>query len=254
MTQKKKKDLKKTNKSDGYHHGDLKATLLDCALRLIKSKGPESLSLRELAREAGVSQAAPYRHFKDKKELIAALIEQGFEKKYQYMKDAIEGSRGNYEEMYYACGLAYFRMGLKHTQHFKIMTSSEVNPSPDYPSLLQAASKTFILLREMIQFCQKKGVVGAGDASQKAMNCWCVVHGFTALYVEGRLGFLGVDPSNAETALKSLLSQYLLGQKTSLVQADFGFKTFTTPESIWMRENVLSQSHPDIDTLFQSLE
>ncbi|MBY0385949.1 TetR/AcrR family transcriptional regulator, partial [bacterium] len=156
MRQKKKKATKTSSKAD-YHHGDLKSTLIESALRLIKAKGPENLSLRELAREAGVSQAAPYRHFKDKKELLAAIIEQGFEKKFQYMYDAIEAVKHNPKEMYYACGLAYFRMGLKHPQHFKLMTSSEVIPDQDHPSLLEKASNTFILLREMIKYCQKKG-------------------------------------------------------------------------------------------------
>jgi AcrR family transcriptional regulator len=243
--------LKHKKWTDGYHHGDLKSSLIDSALRLLKTKGPESLSLRELAREAGVSQAAPYRHFKDKKELIAAIIEQGFEKKFQYMYAAIEALKEDPQEMYYACGLAYFRMGLKHPQHFKLMTSSEVIPGPEYPGLLEKASSTFILLREMIKYCQKKGIVGAGNPYHKAMNCWCVVNGFTALYAEGRLGFLGVTPENAEHGLRALLSQYLIGHAQPLETKNF--KLFETPESKMMKEMMLDRDHPEVDALFASL-
>lgn len=248
MRQKKKKT---TSKADTYHHGDLKSTLIESALRLIKAKGPENLSLRELAREAGVSQAAPYRHFKDKKELLAAIIEQGFEKKYQYMYEAIESAKNDPKEMYFACGLAYFRMGLKHPQHFKLMTSSEVIPDPAYPSLLEKASSTFILLREMIKYSQKKGIVGKGDPYHKAMNCWCVVNGFTALYAEGRLGFLGVTQENAEECLRALLTQYLKGQTHPLEVKNI--KLFETPQSKMMKEMVLDRDHPQVSALFSSL-
>lgn len=251
MRQKKKKTTKKSDNSDTYHHGDLKSTLIESALRLIKAKGPENLSLRELAREAGVSQAAPYRHFIDKKELLAAIIEQGFEKKFQYMYDAIESAKNDPKEMYYACGLAYFRMGLKHPQHFKLMTSSEVIPGPDYPGLLEKASSTFILLREMVKYCQRKGIVGSGDPYHKAMNCWCVVNGFTALYAEGRLGFLGVTPENAEQCLRALLHQYQIGQTQPLEAKNI--KLFETPQSKMMKEMMLDRDHPTVNALFAGL-
>lgn len=248
MRQKKKKVPKTGASSDGYHHGDLKSTLIDSALRLLKTKSAESLSLRELAREAGVSQAAPYRHFKDKNELLAAIIEQGFEKKFKYMYEAISAVKNDPKELYYACGLAYFRMGLKHPQHFKLMNSSEINPGPEYPGLLEIASKTFILLREVVKYCQKKGIVGSGDPHHKAMNCWCVVNGYTSLYAENRLEFLGVTPDNAEMGLRALLSQYLVGQSQPLPATNF--RLFETRDSKMMKEMMLDRNHPDVDALF----
>lgn len=241
---------KKPAKSVSYHHGALKATLIEAALKLLKTQSPETLSLRELARSAGVSQAAPYRHFKDKKELIAAIIEQGFDLKFKYMAKAIKDSDGDAKKMYFDTGLAYFKMGLNHPQHFKLLTSSEVVPSPEYPSLLIVASKTYLLLKEMIVYCQKKGVIGAGDPYHKALNCWCLVNGFTALYAEGRLRLIGVDEDNAEAALKTFFSQNLIGNDKSLAKSDYGFKPFKTSDSTFLKEAFLDPGSPEIDAVF----
>lgn len=195
---------------------------------MLKTRSPDEISLRELAREAGVSQAAPYRHFKDKNQLLAAVCQQGFDLKFQYMLEAVQKAR-QAKELIFSCGLAYFQMGLKHPQHFKLMVNSDIQPSPDYPELEQSACKTFLLLKQVIEKCQKAGIMGQGNAYHRAMNCWCLVNGFTALYAEGRLEWLGVTPQNAEDALKTLISQFLYGSQQDLDQSDFGFKIFSTP-------------------------
>ncbi|MBX9768247.1 MAG: TetR/AcrR family transcriptional regulator, partial [Bdellovibrionales bacterium] len=108
-------------KTDGYHHGNLRTVLLRTSIRMLKTQPATELSLRKLAREAGVSQAAPYRHFKKKEDLIAALMTEGFEIKARYMKEAVEASNGDLENQLFACALSYFKMGKNHPQHFKLM-------------------------------------------------------------------------------------------------------------------------------------
>ena len=239
-----------SKKTSSYHHGDLRLTLIATALQLLKSVSASELSLRKLAAKAGVSAAAPYRHFKDKDELIAAVMAEGFEKKSEFMADAILKSKGDPEKMMFDCAAAYFRMGLLHPQHFKLMATSHIEPSPQYPELLAAAAKSFLILKNMILFCQKKGLVGPGDVYHKAMNCWCVVHGFTSLYVEGRLSWLGVTEKNGEAAIRTLVSQYLMGNKNPLAKSEFGFKPFQTPESDWQKKEMLDQDYPEIERLF----
>ncbi len=221
QTKTKKANQIRTAKIDTYHHGDLKSALIDAAIQLLKRMTPAELSLRELARQAGVSAAAPYRHFKDKNELLAAISEQGYELKYQYMLKAIRSAKGNPLEIYYACGLAYFHMGLNHPQHFKLMISSEIIPSEEHPQLMKTAVKSFMLLKCMIEHSQKQKITGAGNPFHKAMNCWCVVNGFTSLYVEGRLAWLGLNKENAEAALRVLLSQFLNGTKDAIQSPQF---------------------------------
>jgi AcrR family transcriptional regulator len=243
----------KTPKTISYHHGDLGASLVETALRLLKTKRYENISLREVAREAGVSQAAPYRHFKDKKDLLAAVIELGLDRKFRLMTEAIRAAGGDAEKIYFSSCIAYFRMGLKHPEHFKLMFRSEVREDTEHPALLEKNSRLFVLLREVILYCQKKKVIGEGDPYQKAMNCWCVINGFTSLYADGRLKFLGVTEDNAEQALCSLASQFLIGQVEPMSKSDYGFKIFQTPESEAMKNLVLSKSHPEIDEIFSQL-
>lgn len=227
----KKAKAKKTLKTDTYHHGDLKSTLIAAAIKLLKTQASDDLSLRELAREAGVSQAAPYRHFANKEELIAAIMKEGFDLQTRYMIESTEKHKDNPQEMFYQCGLSYFRMGLKHPQHFKLMFGSKVIPDECYPELQMSASGTFVTLRKTITHIQKLGVIGPGDPYHKSMNCWAVVHGFTTLYVEGRLEWLGVHSGNAENALRALLSQYLVGSKQPMDSSASQFKMFETKES-----------------------
>lgn len=200
-----------------YHHGDLRRSLVSTAVELLKTLHPQELSLRELARKAGVSQAAPYRHFKNKEELLAAISQEGFEIKFSYMKDAIRTYRTNPREMYIQCGLSYFRMGKLHPQHFRLMVSSNVKPCPEYPELLKIAAATYVLVRDMVMICQEAGVIGPGDPYLRAMHCWTTVNGFTALYADKRLDWLGIEDDNAESFLRTLLEQSLAGAKYPLV-------------------------------------
>ena len=230
-----KKKSKKLNTSDGYHHGDLKSTLLDAAIKMLKTKSARELSLRELAREAGVSIAAPYRHFKNKEELIAALMTQGFELKSKYMRESAEKNQGDILQLYYDCGLAYFRMGKNHPQHFKLMFGAELIPENKYPDLQLASCSTFALLKNMVIKCQEAKLIGEGDPYVKALNCWTTVHGFTVLYAEGHLKWLGVTKENAEKAFMTMMSQFLIGNQKSLEKSDYGFSIFETKDSIQNR-------------------
>ena len=248
--QEKKSPAKRSRKPKAYHHGDLRQTLIDAAIKMLTKSSPDSLSLRDLARQAGVSIAAPYRHFKDKRELLAAISAQGFELKHKYMCEEIKKSKNKPLDMYYACAISYFRMGLKHPQHFKLMFASEVMPSEEFPELLKSACKTFQLLRRMIEYCQNKGLIGSGNSVHKALNCWCVVNGFTSLYAEGRLAWLGVDDKNAESALKTLLSQYLVGNREPLSKSDFGFIPLESSITDPMIRVLLDTPDPEAEALF----
>jgi AcrR family transcriptional regulator len=253
LGQKPKKSRKsptKVPKGDAYHHGDLRKSLVDAAIRMLKTVPPSELSLRALAREAGVSIAAPYRHFKDKDSLLAAIATEGYTLKFNFMADGIRKAKGDPEAMYFGCGLAYFRMGLRHPQHFKLMTSSEVRPNEVHPELMHAATKTFMLLQQMILVNQKAGLIGPGDLVHKAMNCWTLVHGFTALYTEGRLTWLGVDEGNAEAALKALMFQYRIGNREALDSKAAGFIPFTGIGADLKKKAALEQVNAEVLAVF----
>src|SRR3954471_12975444 len=108
-----------------YHHGDLRRTLLDTALKMVKEAGPGALSLRELARRAGVSHAAPYRHFASREALIGALAVEGFRGLGAEMQ-ACAGDERDPMRRFRALGVAYVRYAVAHPGHFKVMFSSDL--------------------------------------------------------------------------------------------------------------------------------
>jgi AcrR family transcriptional regulator len=215
----------KRKTTDKFHHGSLKETLIASAIKFLQKNPVESLSMKTLALSAGVSQPAPYRHFKSRDELLAAISEQGFDIQFRYMLEAYMANRENPGELYHCLAQAFFRMGLDYPQHFKLMLSSHIVPSEKYPALLLAAGRNYALLKKMVETCQTAGIVGPGDPYHKSMHCWSLVTGFTTLYAEGRLEWLGVTPKNAQLALRILVDQYRLGSQSALKE-NKGFAPF----------------------------
>jgi AcrR family transcriptional regulator len=222
---------KHSKKGYTYHHGELKQGLLRAALWHLEAAGPESLSLRELAQELGVSQAAPYRHFKDRDALIATLSQEGFEIKYQKMRDAMLATMDRPVEMFHACARAYLDMALEHPQHFRLMMSGTVCPNEDRPELMLAACRSFVLLKIMIQRCQRAGVIAEGDSNHRALQCWALVHGFASLYSAGRLEWTGIHRENAAAAFDLMIEQVRTGIGQSPLPSKPRFVPFVEGES-----------------------
>jgi AcrR family transcriptional regulator len=170
-----------------YHHGNLRQALLESALGLVRAEGVEGLTLRAVAARAGVSQAAPYRHFPDKQALLAAVAEEGF----RAMTAAMRRARAPHAETplarLRALGLAYVAFASSHPSHFRVMFGRDVADRSAHPSLAAAAAEAFDLLVEAIAECQRAGVVRAGDARRLALGPWAMMHGLASLLVDGQL-------------------------------------------------------------------
>ncbi|MCG3172451.1 MAG: hypothetical protein GMKNLPBB_00603 [Myxococcota bacterium] len=170
-----------------YHHGDLRAALIHAALELVQENGARGLTLREAARRAGVSHAAPYRHFDGKEALIAAVAEEGFRLMSRSMRDEMSIAGSDPAARFNASGVGYLRFAVEHPGHFRLMFSSDVPMDDKYPSLAAAGADSFGVLVECIVNCQQAGVMRAGDVMEIALLCWSQVHGLATLYVEGQL-------------------------------------------------------------------
>jgi AcrR family transcriptional regulator len=194
---------------------ELKTRLVTAAGKLLKKVPVQSLSLREVARAAGVSQAAPYRHFKDKEALLAAISCQGFTLLRVRMLSAT-GNATSVEDAFYKMGHAYLKFGEDHGEHLRLMFGPFVTPSAEHPDLFRAAKLSFLALVALIQNCQKAGIVGPGDAFQRAMNTWMAVHGFTILYIDHRCEWLGIAAKTASPRMDVFLRDMLLGMKKPL--------------------------------------
>ena len=176
-----------------YHHGDLRRALVDAALRLVEREGPSGLTLRAAARLAGVSQAAPYRHFADKQALLAAVAEEGFRAMTGAMRTATSPLRDEPLLRFRALGLAYVGFARGHPAHFRVMFGPELADRSTHPSLAEAAAEAFTLLVDAIADCQRAGLAREGDPGEFAVTAWSTVHGLSALIVNGQLEARGVQ-------------------------------------------------------------
>lgn len=194
-------------KHRAYHHGDLRRALVDAALQLLSESGLAGLTLREAARSAGVSQAAPYRHFADKDALVAAVAERGFRMLADAMRAAADQTDLPLALRFRAQGEAYVRFALGHAALFQLMFSQEHAGRTVYPELEAAAQETFALLVAAIRSGQEAGILNLGDPQALAVGAWCMVHGLAALLINGQFG----DAAQAEAAIQAALAALFFG-------------------------------------------
>jgi AcrR family transcriptional regulator len=172
-----------------YHHGNLKQVLLDASLELIRKSGPGGFTLREVARMAGVSHNAPYRHFRNKVELLAALAAEGFDRLTAAMEKSAESATGALDR-FRLTGRGYVDFALRHPQHFAIMFEFPW-PYELYPVTKQAGERAFGTLVQHVESCQAEHALPPGDAKPYALLAWSMVHGVAKLAISGRLPMAG---------------------------------------------------------------
>ncbi|MEW2383285.1 TetR/AcrR family transcriptional regulator [Micromonospora sp. NPDC047707] len=175
-----------------YHHGDLRRTLLTAAAEVIEESGPAALSLRDLARRAGVSHAAPAHHFGDKAGLLTALAVEGFD----LLAEALHAADGGLVE----AGVAYVDFAVRHRAHFEVMFRPDLYRA-DAPELAAARERSGAALHAGVAELPP-GHGTAGDAAGDALAAWSIVHGFATLWNAGALPpDTGDDPRAAARAV-----------------------------------------------------
>ncbi len=179
------KTEKKSTKRTAYHHGDLRRALIDAGLKILEEEGIEALSLRQVARTIGVSQAAPYAHFKDKHAILEAIAKEGFDLLFKYMR-RWAGKAQDDPSMLTAYGVAYVSFAVEHPALFKLMFGSELGTG-DAADVSAATSDAYSLILDISK--RLLGDDGTDDdkVSLHAMYAWSSVHGLANLLVDGRL-------------------------------------------------------------------
>ena len=177
-------------RSDRYHHGDLRAALVREAAAMLETEGLEKLSLRSVARRAGVSHAAPYHHFADKTHLVAAVATEGFGGLTAAMNagSAAQPASADALDRLSAIGRGYIAYAAEHPAVFRVMFRPELTGAhADHPQLRDAGMLSFGVLVEHIVAAQKDGLVASHDPEQLALGAWSAVHGVAVLWVDGPL-------------------------------------------------------------------
>jgi AcrR family transcriptional regulator len=174
-----------------YHHGNLKQALIRSAVKVLAKMGPRAFTLREVARHAKVSHNAPYRHFRDKDELLAAVAGEGFEQLAESMITATAGA-GNALDALELSGLGYVRFALEWPEHFSAMFDYCQDLSA-YPEYAASGRRAFQVLLDNIVASQKAGYIPSGDSQPLALVAWSLVHGIAKLAIAKRLPLESVD-------------------------------------------------------------
>ncbi|WP_185964593.1 TetR/AcrR family transcriptional regulator [Aliikangiella marina] len=165
---------------DHYHHGDLRESLISAATQLVREKGPDKFSMADACKLAGVSKAAPYRHFANKEDLLKSVIAVGFEEMRQDMLAASNGLVSGSNQRITAIGLTYIAFAIKEPAIFKLMFGNSMNiKEPDSEMI---GKPTFqILLDEIIARTQLHDV---DKLMAIAFPLWTLVHGASMLTID----------------------------------------------------------------------
>ncbi len=193
-----------------YHHGDLRSALLAAALSAVETGGASSLSLRSIARAAGVSPMAPYHHFKDRSALVAAVAEAGFRRLYAMKLAALETVAAHDPQAALIAGsTAYVAFILENPELYRLMKSAELADRSAHPDLAEAAALPSAKLAELFRALAAAGKLNTSPQTAAAM-LWSFTHGLGILVIDGyvpRERALALAAEGAAALLKGLEEQ-----------------------------------------------
>lgn len=175
------------DKTDGYHHGDLRRALLEAALAELSAGGMEAFSLRKVARRAGVSHAAPAHHFGDVRGVLTALAAEGFRRFTAAMQARQDraGTEADPQDLVLAAGLGYVDFAAGETALFRLIHASD---KPDFsnPALAEAATASYAHITRLVAAATGLST-GAPELIARVAAIWAQAHGLADLVSNGRL-------------------------------------------------------------------
>lgn len=183
-----------------YHHGDLRRALIEAAVKLIEEKGPNGITLREVAAEAGVTKTAPYRHFSNKQAMIDAVVEEGFAELEAQLLAVVDDSTDPL-----ACikqqVISYARYAVQRPGHYQVMFLSEPSTGALDASLPSAFQGLVDMMVGTIGQAQRAGLIKNEPALEIALSLWSLVHGLSTAFTSKRLQHLN------DAALDSIVAK-----------------------------------------------
>ncbi len=194
----------------GYHHGNLKEALLRAALELIAQKGPGGFTFAEAARWAGVSPAAPYRHFRDRDELLASIALRGFLQFEAALAQAWDEGRPDVFFALDRLGKAYLDFARREPAYYSAMFEAGI-PLATNPELREAGDRAFAVLRGAAdKLCAQAPARNRPPALMVALHIWAMSHGIASLFGRGDAA-RRVLPMSPEELLEAEVLVYLRG-------------------------------------------
>jgi AcrR family transcriptional regulator len=193
-----------------YHHGDLKNALTRAGIEILAKEGVAGLSLRKVAKRAGVSHSAPYAHFSDKQSLIAAISTEGFKQLYDELDAAVSSHAGDPKRQLQEGVWAYVQFAMHNTDTFKIMFSGVLEKEREYPAFVEISHRTFERVVAVVRACQDAGILRLGPTEVMAVTVWGQVHGIISLMLEGQISHTVLDRFDIREIVFFALEQILI--------------------------------------------
>jgi AcrR family transcriptional regulator len=198
-----------------YHHGDLKNALIRAGAELLVQEGVAGLTLRRVARRAGVSHSAPYAHFADKEALVAAISTEGLRLLRERIAKAVRRWDGDPGRQLEEAAWAAVEFGLEQPDLYQVTFSSVIANEQDHPDYVDMAHGSFGALVELVRRGQAAGVVGPGRAEEVAVGFWSVTHGLVSLLGNRQIPHTILARAPPRKLLLAALAPHLRGGRSS---------------------------------------
>jgi len=168
-----------------YHHGDLKAALMNTALRMIAAHEEHQIGFRELARRLDVSRSAPYRHFESVEHLFASVIEQGYHMFIERLQKVVNAQEWDARTRFLELGITYITFALEHPAHYRLMFDQRFFRGSPYPEIKKLSREAFRLLKHTVQ-ASLPGDTPGHKVNELSQLAWACVHGMSRLFIDGQ--------------------------------------------------------------------
>ncbi len=200
------------NSKTQYHHGDLASAFMDAAIKRIAQEGVDKLSLRAVARDLGVSQTAPYRHFTDKTHLLSLLAQQGFQELADCTHKAAMLHPQDTLKAIMGVGMSYLKFAQEHPEHYRLMFGGTLKHECGNNELKNVSLSSFGVIQQQMTLGVERGDLIQQEPTLLARSCWAKVHGMAMLLIDGF--YADYEARELDTLLRSLLWLSLRGITT----------------------------------------
>lgn len=196
-----------------WHHGDLRASLIQWGTHLLDTEGVDGMSMRAAAKLAGVSQGAPAHHFKDRNGLLAAIAAQGFRDMAAWRRkrtDGVGAGADDASSRLRRAMLSYLAFAVAHPARFHLMFSPQIENREQYPELLEASAASFALLRSAVEPFVPSARAKALSAQDLSFAVWVATHGMATLAIQGRTSPGHASQARTPDQLAEVVVQFCL--------------------------------------------
>ena len=195
-----------------YHHGNLRAALIEATLRLVEEAGPEKVSVREVAKRAGVSSGAPFRHFPTRTALLTAVAEDAMTRLCAEIAATMEREAGlDPLQRFRALGTAYLRWVTRNPTHFQIISNRKVIDFDGSQTLRRDNDGLKDLMDGLLHEAQRDGLLRSGDLTRIPLAGRALAYGLARMYVDGHFPQWDVKPRGAVKAMQEAFDVFVAG-------------------------------------------